>query len=134
MQNLLVILPTNSTMIIAVVVCVVIEVAFFLTRVVIKWRGKRDFCNLAELLTEQVNDAKQELENMFLPTHLIGDDDINRFISQHQTLLERIKVLEYHKYYDDDIFEDTDIRSFKSLLFDNKELIEDKRHKEADKK
>lgn len=112
-------------MIIAVVVCVVIVVAFFLTRLVIKWRGKRDFSNLAELLTEQVNDAKQELENMFLPTHLIGDDDINRFISQHQTLLERIKELEYHKYYDDDIFEDTDIVSFKSLLFDNKELIEE---------
>lgn len=106
-------------MVISVIAIVGLAVAFFITRLVIRKMGESKFRKLAETLSGQVNTATQELETLFLPTHLVNDNDIEIFKTKHQSLLEGIEVIEEHKYFNDEIFEDTGIASFKYLLADS---------------
>lgn len=111
--------PTYQTMLIAIIAIVGLAAAVFLVRFIIRKTGESKFKKLAEELKEQVNIARQELETMFLPTHLVNDNDIEDFKIRHQSLLEGIEALEGHKYFNEDIFEETDIAPFKSLLADS---------------
>lgn len=116
------ILPTSPISIIAVIG---LAVTFFFVRFVGKKIGERRFRKLAEELIPQVNTTNQELENLFLPTRLTTEQDVDVFKTRHQLLLDGIKALESHKYYNDDIFEETGIASFMSLLSDSKTKIEE---------
>lgn len=96
-----------------------------ITRFIIRKSGEGKFRKLAEALTQQANTANQELEEMFLPTRLTTENDVDIFKVRHQDLLECIEALESHKYFSDDIFEETGIASIKSLLSDSKAKIEE---------
>lgn len=105
-------------MIIAVIVIAGFVVGCLLARFIIRKIGKRTFRKLAEALTGQTNTAIQELESMFLPTHMVTDNDIEDFKTSHQSLLESIERIECHKYFNNDIFEETGLAHFKSMLAD----------------
>lgn len=105
-------------MIIAVIAIAGFIVGCLLVRFIIRQIGKRTFRKLAEALTGQTNTAIQELESMFLPTHMVTDNDIEDFKTGHQSLLESIERIECHKYFNNDIFEETGLAHFKSMLAD----------------
>ena len=114
--------PTNQTLVIAIIG---LAVTTFIVRFIIKKIGESRFRKLAEELTGEINIVKQELEDLFQPIHLATDNDVELFKGRHQSLLEGIEALESHKYFNDDIFEETGISSFKSLLSDSKAKIEE---------
>lgn len=116
------ILPTSQILVIAAIGLAVI---YFCVRYIVKKNGEGKFRKLAEELTPQVNTANHELENLFLPTRQTNENDVDIFKARHQSLLDGIEALESHKYYNDDIFEETGIASFKSLLSDSKAKIEE---------
>ena len=120
--TLLSISPTNQALVIAVIG---LAVTIFFVRFVIQKIGEGKFRKLAEELTPQVNTANQELNNLFLPTHLTTENDVDIFKARYHSLLDGIEVLESHKYYNDVIFEETGIAPFKSLLSDSKSKIEE---------
>ena len=116
------ILFTNLNVVIAILT---LAVAFFIVWFIVKKVGEDKFRKLAEELVPQVNVAKQELASIFLPTRLATERDVDYFKDGHQTLLDDIKALESHKYYKDDILEETGIAYFLSLLSESKVKIEE---------
>lgn len=116
MYKLLSISSSNQTLLIAISAIGCLTIAIFLTRFVIRKMGEGKFRKLADGLAVQVEKAKEEFEALFRPTHLVEDKDIDNFKSRYQSLLDRIEELEAHKYYNDDIFENTSISLFKTLL------------------
>lgn len=104
---------------ISVIVC------FLLIRFAVRRRGEAQFRKSARDLTEKANAAKEELEELFVPIHLTEDADIADFRESHQALIDAICALEGHKYFNDDIFEETGIASFKSLLADSQSKKEE---------
>mgnify|MGYP003554154038 CR=1 FL=1 len=70
----------------------------FLVYFVIRKRGESQFLNLAQELSEDINSVRQELEELYLPTRLAVDKDIEDFKAKHESLLEKIEILEKHKY------------------------------------
>lgn len=125
MIKLTYIIQSNQTIVIAIIAVVSLFCAFFIVRYIIRKLGKRNFCKLTEKLTQQVKDAKQELETMFFPVHLVVDNDIENYKKKHLSLLESIDALEKHKYFQNDIYEKTVIPSFKSLLANSKVKMEE---------
>lgn len=103
-------------MIIAVIAIAGFIVGCLLVRFIIRKIGKRTFRKLAEALTGQTNTAIQELESMSLPTHMVTDNDIEDFKTSHQSLLESIERIEFHKYFNNDIFEEKGLAHFKSMF------------------
>lgn len=117
--------PTNQAIVIALIAIIGLAAAIFLVCFIIKKMGESKLRKLAEKLTGQVNAARQELETMFLPTHLVTDKDIDDFKTRHQSLLESIETIEGHKYFNDGIFEETGIASLKSLLADSQAKMDE---------
>lgn len=111
-------LNISSNELTAMVVVAVIAgiVTAFLVRFIIRMKGEIDFRKQAEALRSQVNEAREELETMLLPTHLVSDDDIESFKARHQALQKSIDAIEGHKYYNEEIFKETGIAPFKALL------------------
>ena len=105
--------------IISVIVC------FLIIRFAVRRRGEAQFRQLAKDLMAKANTAKEELEALFVPIHLTEDSDIADFKVSHQALIDAIHSLEGHKYFNDDIFEETGIASFKSLLADSQSKKEE---------
>ena len=111
-------LNISSNELTAVVVVAVIAgiVTAFLVRFIIRMKGEIDFRKQAEALRSQVNEAREELETLLLPTHLVSDDDIESFKTRHQALQKSIDAIEGHKYYNEEIIKETGIAPFKALL------------------
>ena len=96
--------------IISVIICVI------MIRFVIRRRGEAQFRKMTEDLILKINEATEAFEALFLPTHLTEDADIADFKVSHQALLDSIHALEGHKYYNNEIFEETGIASFNTLV------------------
>ncbi|MDE6721298.1 MAG: UvrD-helicase domain-containing protein [Bacteroidaceae bacterium] len=110
----------SNPIIIAFVVVMMISMAIYLIHFITYKIGKNKFEKQAKELVEQINTAQQELETMYMPTHLLTNKDIEDFQTQHQSLLANIEVLKKHKYYNEDIFEKTGIASFMVSFADSK--------------
>ena len=110
---------------IALFAVVGLALVLFLVGFMIKKSGEGKFRKLVEELIPQVNTANQELEKMFLPTRLITENDVDNFKIRYKILLDSIEALESHKYYNDDIFEETGISSFKFLLSGSNAKVEE---------
>ena len=61
---------------------------FVLIRFAVHRRGKARFRKLTEDLTAKANEATEEFEALFLPTHLTENTDIADFKVSHQALIE----------------------------------------------
>lgn len=106
----------DQTLQIVLIVIGCLTVAILLTLFVIRKMGENKFRKLAEGLVGDIEKAKKEIEVLFLPNHLVEDKDIEDFKIRHQSLLDGIKELEKHKYYNYGIFEKTGIASFITLI------------------
>ena len=78
---------------------------------------------MAEELSEQANTATKELKGLFLPTRLAASKDVDDFVNRHEELLSSIDALEEHKYFNEDVFQETGIWELKDLLADSKQQI-----------
>ena len=109
-------IPMNIVMaIIATVIIAGVGVYYFI-RLFKRRKGEGEFRKLTNELAEKAISAKQELEEMFQPNHLVEDKDIEAFKSRHQSLIVDIQTLQDHEYYDKEVFEIVGISAFKSLL------------------
>lgn len=84
---------------------------------------KKKFREKAEELSDQANIATDELKALFLPSRLAVSNDVDDFKNHHEELLSSIDALEEHKYFDEDVFQETGIRALKDLLADSNLLI-----------
>lgn len=110
----------KATIIIFVVFFVAI---FFIIRYFIARSKKKKFRELAAVIIGQVETATTELENIFQPSHLAQDKDVEDFKIRHQELLSSIDSLEEHQYFNEDVFQETGIRALTDLLADSKKQI-----------
>ena len=116
---LLIILPSNSAIVIAnAIAIVIISVIILLIRFFILKVGQNKFRKMAEELAGKICTAQKELEDLYVPTHLVEDWDIENFQTKHQSLLKAIETLEGHKYYNENIFEETGIALFVASFAD----------------
>lgn len=81
---------------------------------------KKKFREIAKELSDQANTATEELKTIFLPSRLAVNSDVDDFKNRHEELLSAIDALEEHKYFDEDVFQETGIRALKDLLEDSK--------------
>ena len=124
-NNLLDITSSDQTFQMAIIAIGGLGIGIFLVRFAIRRMGENKFRKLTEELDAQIAIAKKELETLFLPTHLVEEKDVEDLKTRHQPLLDAIEELEDHKYYNDDIVEETDIPSFKTLIANSAEKIEE---------
>jgi len=125
MHVLLSIQQSNSVVTLLIIALVGVLVLGLLARFAIRKMGERKFRKLAEGLRSSVSAVRQELENLFQPIRLVTDGDLESFKSSHQSLLDGIEILEGHKYFNEDIFEDIGIPHFKELLTNSQTLKEE---------
>ena len=124
-NKLLDITSSDQTLQMAIIAIGGLGIGFFLVRFAIRKIGENNFRKLTEELNAQIASAKKELEALLLPTHLVEEKDIEDLKTRHQPLLDAIEELEDHKYYNDEIVEETDIPSFKTLIANSAEKIEE---------
>lgn len=124
-NKLLDITSSDQTLQMAIIAIGGLGIGIFLVRFAIRKMGENKFRKLTEELDAQIASAKKELETLFLPTHLVEEKDVEDLKTRHQPLLDAIEKLEDHKYYNDDIVEETDIPSFKTLIANSAEKIEE---------
>ena len=98
-------------------------VLIFIIRFFIISGKKKKFREMVEELSGQANSATEELKTLFLPSRLAVNKDVDDFKNRHKELLSTIDGLEEHKYFDEDVFEETGIRALKDLLADSKHQI-----------
>lgn len=104
------------TIVIAITVVVTILAAIFIIRFGIRRVGINKFRKLTEELAGQVSLAQKEFYDLYVPTHLMEDKDVEKFQTKHQSLLKAIETLEGHKYYSEEIFGETGITFFIALF------------------
>ena len=92
----------NSIIIIVAIVVFGISVLAFLFK---RYQGRKRFNFHLESLSSQAEEVLKKLGIVFLPTHLISDNDVNDILSKHQGLLSDISALTQHKYFDVDTFQ-----------------------------
>ena len=124
-NKLLDITSSDQTLQMAIIAIAGLGIGFFLVRFAIRKMGENKFRKLTEELNAQIASAKKELEALLLPTHLVEEKDIEDLKTRHQPLLDAIEELEDHKYYNDEIVEETEIPSFKTLIANSAEKIEE---------
>ena len=123
MKSLSIILSIEpTTLLIGGVVAGLIVVIFIIRFFIINGRKKK-FRKIAEELSGQANTAIEELKALFLPSRLAVSKDVDDFVNRHEELLSSIDSLEEHKYFDEDVFQETGIRELKDLLADSKQQI-----------
>ena len=124
-NKLLDITSSDQTLQMAIIAIGGLGIGIFLVRFAIRKMGENKFRKLTEELNAQIASAKKELEALLLPTHLVEEKDIEDLKTRHQPLLDAIEELEDHKYYNDEIVEETEIPSFKTLIAISAEKIEE---------
>ena len=102
MHNALSIILSPTSLLLACAVGIVAIFAVF--RFVVRRRGETEFCSLVDALTVKAHSAIQELEGLFVPTHLITEEDIRSYRDKYKSLLNEINTLQAHKYFDSQKF------------------------------
>lgn len=91
---------------------------------IIKYRGRKGFEKLAGVLAEKSDNARRELEALFVPSHSIEVAQINDFKTKYADLLLEIENAKGHKYFDDDVFAHSGITLLSSILDDSTNLMQ----------
>ena len=85
------------------------------------WKiGKSKFRRCVEALQRKVEDAQNEIELMFIPTHIVEDKEIDDYMVKYQSLFVEIETLEQNKYFNEVIFDKYGISTFKAIVSENK--------------
>lgn len=121
-MNSILLLEFSGLSIFAVIAIVIVLMAL-LVMSIIKYRGKKDFARQTASLAEQSENAKSELDSLFVPSHLVEEKNIIDFQSKYANLLQEIESLKEHKYFDDYIFYESGITSLLSVIEDSTNLM-----------
>ena len=99
--------------------CAVGKVAIFVVaRFIVLRHGKAQFRSLVDSLSIKAHSVLQELAEKFVPTHLITNEDIQGFKSKYNSLQDEINTLKTHKYFDAEVFDDSECATLISSLSD----------------
>ncbi len=121
-MNSILLLEFSGLSIFAVIAIVIVSMVL-LVMSIIKYRGKKQFANQTAILAEQSENAKSELDSLFVPSHLVEGIQIIDFRTKFADLLQNIEKLKEHKYFDEVIFYESGIASLLSVLDDSDNLI-----------
>lgn len=110
-----------SIFIMIAIACVVVAI---IVMNIIKYRGRKNFEKLANALAERSENARRELEALFVPSHHIEEAQINDFKTKYADLLQDIEDAKGHKYFDAEIFSHSGITLLSSILDDSTNLIQ----------
>ena len=106
-----------------VIIFGIIFVLILGSRIVFSKIGEKNLRKDAENLALKTTIAKQELEFLFQPVHLVNAKDIEDFKINHKDLLTSLETLQQNKYFRQDIFDELEITSFFTLLNDSSNKI-----------
>lgn len=121
MNNIL-LLEFSGLSIFAVIAIAIVSMVILVTNI-IKYLGKKQFANLTRFLAEQSENAKNELDSLFVPSHLVEESHIIDFQKKYADLIQKIENLKEHKYFDEVIFYESAISSLLSILGDSENLM-----------
>lgn len=119
MFQLLYILPSDKTTLL-IFAAVVVVAAIMVARFVMRKLGESKFRKSAEALLPQIEEARNEMETLFVPTHMVEDKDIESLTTKNQAVLDEIESLGQDKYFNDDIFDELGITSFTASFAESK--------------
>ena len=91
---------------------------------IIKYRGRKNFEKLIATFADESKNAKNELESLFVPTHLVDEGQIIDFKTKYADLLLGIENVKRHEYFNDNIFSHYGFSQFLSILNDSTNLME----------
>ena len=81
--------------------------------------GVRRFRKEVQKLAASADVVNDELEELYLPTHLLEAPDIEAFKEKHHSLLQAIDDLKSHKYYHEGVLNETGLGKLLSALADS---------------
>ena len=87
--------------------------------------GERGFRKEVQKLVASAVVANDELEELYLPTHLLEPQDIEAFKKKHHSLLQAIDDLKSHKYYQERVLNETGLGKLLAALADSPSRIEE---------
>lgn len=116
MYKALSIILSPTTLLLACAIGIV--AIFVVTRFIVQRHGKAQFRSLVDALAIKAHSALQELAEIFVPTHLITEEDIQGCKSKYNSLQDEINTLKTHKYFDAEVFDDSECASLISSFSD----------------
>ena len=116
MLNALSIILSPTTLLLAGAVGIV--TIFVVTRFIVQRHGKAQFRSIVDALAIKAHSALQELAEIFVPTHVITEEDIQSYRDKCKSLLDEIEALKTHKYFDSEVFDDSECTTFASSFID----------------
>ena len=103
------------------IICVIVAI---LVKSIIRYSGRKNFEKLTHTLSDKANAARIEFEALFVPTHLVKEEHINKFKENISDLLSDIDKYKQNKYFDDEAFSKSNIQFFLYALADGKGLMD----------
>lgn len=116
MLNALSIILSPTTLLLAGAVGIV--TIFVVTRFIVQRHGKAQFRSIVDALAIKAHSALQELAEIFVPTHVITEENIQSYRDKCKSLLDEIEALKTHKYFDSEVFDDSECATFASSFID----------------
>lgn len=116
MYNALSMILSPTSMLLACAVGIV--AIFVVTRLVMQRHGKAKFYSLLDALSVKAHSALQELATIFVPTHLITEEDIQSYMDKHKSMMDEIDTLKAHKYFDLEAFDGSECATLVSSVTD----------------
>ena len=89
---------------------------FFIFRYIKKTLKKQRFTKEVEPLEHQINEALEELDNLYKPTRRVSVADEERFKSEHKELIEKVRELCWRIDKDIDILDSFRVTEFLGLV------------------
>ena len=87
--------------------------------------GERQFVKETQDLAVSADAARNELEELYLPTHLLEKHEIEAFREKHHSLLQAIDKLKFHKYYRESLLRETGLSLLLDALSDSHSKLEE---------
>lgn len=91
---------------------------FVVNRIIANRKGKAEFRLLLEAFEVKEHFILQELEEIFVPTHLINEEDIQNYKDKYYSLLDEIDTIKTHKYFDSELFDESKCDTLASSFAD----------------
>ncbi|MCR4964899.1 MAG: UvrD-helicase domain-containing protein [Bacteroidales bacterium] len=119
-----VLITITSTAAVVIAVCLIIA-GIFLARYIVMRIGEDTFNQLVAGLKRKITPAFNEIQTIIQPTRLVSDEEVAAMSKKYNPLLVEIYKLEKHRYFDERVFQESGINSFKSLLKNIKQRKEE---------
>lgn len=112
---------SNLTIFLMIAITCVIVVIIVMN--IIKNVGRKSYKKLFASISEKAIVARSDFEAIFVPSHLVGEKQIEEYKVKISDLLSDINKLQQHKYFDKETFSKSNIQSLLNDFADSKNLM-----------